>query len=155
MIGKAAQQIDRFAVAIGALIGFGVPAYGSMTSLSWTKGQNWYKWFTEGIPNSTKDLFALRPEQGIKGFGMLQYKFLNPQSHWMAPFWISVGARILSGLHFFGFMPAKYNSIIKKVSTGALIGTTVGALFCPGSAPYTGNNGTSITTTQTELAHYA
>lgn len=155
IFGKAAQQIDRFAVAIGMALGFGVPAYQSIQGNMWTKGVNWWKWFSEGIPNSTKDLFAMRPEQNIKGIGMLQYKFLNPQSHWMAPFWISLGARILSGMHFFGFMPGKYNTIIKKVSTGALIGTTLGALFCPGSAPYTGNSGSSNTTTQTELAHYA
>jgi len=157
IIGKATHQIDRFAVAIGALIGFGIPAYSSMQSMIWTKGPRWMYWFTEGIPNATQDLFGIRtatPEWG-KGLNLIQWKLTNPLSHWMYPFWISLGARILSGMQFFGFMPAKYNSIIKKVSTGALIGTTVGVLFCPGSAPYTGNSGTSITTTPNDLAHYA
>jgi hypothetical protein len=132
-----------------------------MQSMMWTKGARWPYWFTEGIPNSVQDLFGMRPQtpEWGKGLNLLMWKFTNPQSHWMMPFWISaIGSIVLGFVR--DIVPSKFKRpmhALQKMTTGATIATLIGGIFCPGSnsAPYTGNSGSSNTTTQTELAHYA
>lgn len=158
-LGKAGATVDRYAMIIGAALGFGVPAYQSMQSMMWTKGARWIYWFTEGIPNAVQDLFCMRsqtPEWG-KGLNLVLWKFTNPQSHWMMPFWISAIGSIVLGFAR-DIAPAKFKRpmhALQKMSTGATIATLIGGLFCPGSNGNVAPSGTSITSTQTELAHYA
>jgi len=152
--GKILGKLDKYSMALGALIGFGVPAYMSINSKSWTQGANWYKYFTLGIPGELKSLFGQNPAMSPMDY--LTYKFTNPSCVWVAPFWGSLIAKVLSGFGFFGLVPPKYNVVIKKFANGMLITSTIGALALPGSDPaHSGNPATSNPTTSTSaLAYY-
>jgi hypothetical protein len=154
--GKILTKLDKYGTALGALIGFGVPAYMSIQEHDWTKGSNWYKYFTLGIPGELKTLFG--QSTGMSSMDYLAYKFTNPSCVWVAPFWGSLVARVLSGFGFFGLIPPKYNVVIKKFANGMLITSTIGALALPGSDPaHSANPALSTptpTTSMNSLSYY-
>lgn len=58
----------------------------------------------------------------------LQYKFLNTESSWCIPFWLSLIGFVLSKLKV---IPQRLNRIVGPIATGSLVSTTIGALMLP------------------------
>ena len=68
----------------------------------------------------------------FSGLNYLKYKFTDPTCSWSGPFKISLAAYILSKL---GIIPPRFNRPLENSSEAALIMSTLGALFLPGTTP--------------------
>jgi len=134
--GKVEQMAAKWGILIGALLGFGVPEYQAYQVAQNTpehpewKKANFMEFVRHGWDNETK-LFKKDPSK------QLQYKFMNTESHWCLPFWISLIVFILS---YMKVLPQRINRIAQPIATGALIGTTIGGLTQFGTSSYNGNS---------------
>ncbi len=126
-LGKVERGVGKYGAIIGALLAFFIPDYRGFTDAQKWGNYSKDKAFTDWIVDGAKDEVAGLQADPIE---KLKYKFLNKDSHWMMPFWISLGAFILSMTKI---LPKRINRIIQPISTGALAATTIGALFQYGS----------------------
>lgn len=139
------QKFEKKINPIATLLGFfGILlGVGNQSFQAWCgRGYDPKEYFTKGIPMEVKNLF------GMEGtwrdpLRYLEYKFLNPESHWSPPFIVSLVTYALCklgildlGLSILTNKSKKIIAPIQKLSGGVLLASTVGALILPGSDGY-------------------
>jgi hypothetical protein len=175
-------MLNKWAMAIGALVGFGYPtyqAYQKYAKLDPTMTIGRFLGFEphpagkEWMSSAKSEIMTLvgqDPRTGTgyvkqsplaawnSGYNYLQNKFFKQGEAWVVPFWLSLGA-------FFGTWFAKkigrlgkFSRILTplhKFSKGTLIATTIGALTMPGCEPPGPPNPNTIPMVQTSPGQYA
>ena len=165
MFNQIQKRIDPICDLIGFLTGLIAPlksAYDTyMESGFWqypSAEKSIGNFFKLGVPMEVSQLLN-QPVPGgrDKGLGTikyLEYKFLNDECRWKAPFWASLGVYLACKFGIpqmlVGLVSKKATRIfrpIQKIAGGALVATTLGALVLPGTkpanAPSSGNPGHS------------
>lgn len=171
--GKVGGIINRYGVAIGAglaaLAGIG-QGYQELNNDFPNNGLK--AWFTHTVGgtlpaggtysgDAIPEVSHLWTTSGAwNPTSYLKYKFLGTHPStgqyvggaWVYPFWLSLVGYLVSKFMPARFLPAKFKTPLEKLSKGALIVSTIGALALPGSPATDTTIPQGITTTSSTSA---
>lgn len=151
---KFEKKINPIATLLGffgTLLGVGKQSFDAWCG----RGYDAKEYFTKGIPMEVKNLLGMEGtwRDPLK---YLEYKFLNPESHWSPPFIVSLITYVICKIGIadmaLSILTTKSKKIInpiQKLSGGVLLASTIGALVLPGSDGYDPTSAPSKGTTTT------